>query len=481
MTDFATAVAEAVTPPPDPHKHVNYAVGMVLGVDDFTQEFTYLSALNQWLARDLIGYGTVTGLQVSLSGTNPVTATSNPQINVSAGVAVTPQGQLVRIVQDQCANINDWLAVPQRKQELDTMFGAATSGQLTTRVVLCYNSVPTDEVPIPGEPCRDEKDILRPSRLSDDFSLELRLIDSTVTPAVTPPDQKTEEAIRAFVALLKQVQVVNNAPFLSPADFETAISKIKASTTPPLTYTFDPSTTLPVRIPSAQAADYISRTFRIWATQLTSLWRDNTANFGNPPQEACLALAEVDIKVSKDANGVWSVTSGNGSVTVNVDPHRPYLIPTRLLQEWLLNGVMSANPIPPISVVAAGMFQFPVDATTKQLAASNVFNSLVPNNALTATQIGTTSLFLLEGGFQQNGKYIVKGTPIANGSTTAATLIPAQTFEYIPSVASDTNLVTALTNIGKSITSGWVVRVGQAANVATATTTGFMVEISQIA
>src|SRR5437763_15008978 len=113
MTDFATKVAEAVTTPPDPHKHVNYAVGMVLGVDDFTQEFTYLSALNQWLARDLIGYGTVTGLQVSLTGTNPVTATSNPQINVSAGVAVTPQGQLVRIVQNQCANINDWLATTE--------------------------------------------------------------------------------------------------------------------------------------------------------------------------------------------------------------------------------------------------------------------------------------------------------------------------------------------------------------------------------
>ncbi len=186
----------------------------------------------------------------------------------------------------------------------------------------------------------------------------------------------------------------------------------------------------------------------------------------------------MDIQVSKDANGVWSVTNGNGSVTTNVNTHRPYLIPMRLLQEWLLNGLMSANIVPPpISVVAAGTFQFPANAN-KQLTATNVFNSLVTNNTLTATQLNAPNqnLFLLEGGFQQNGKYIVKGTPIANTGITTA-----QTFEYIPSVASDANLVTALTAIGKTITSGLVVRVGQATNVANATTTGFMVEISQIA
>jgi hypothetical protein len=484
MTDFATMLAAATAPPPDPHKHVNYAVGMVLGVDDFTQEFTYLSALNQWLARDLIGYGTVSGLQVSLSGTNPVSPTSTPQINVSAGVAITPQGQIVRITQDQCAKINDWLA--QHQSNLNTMFSGTTTGKLTTYVVLCYNNQPTDDVPIPGEPCRDEKDIMRPSRLSDDFGLDLRLINPNVTPPITPPNQRTEEAIRAFVVLLKQVQVVNNAPFLSTVDFETAINTINTSTIP---YSFVSPT--PIRIPAAQAGNYMSRAFRIWVTQFIQQWRDNV-NFGAPPLEACLALAEVDIQVSKDAaSGVWSVSSGNTSVTVNIDPHRPYLIPMRLLQEWLLNGLMSANtvpptpPPPPISIVAAGTFQFPVNATNKQLTGTNLFNSLTQTNPpLTATQLGNnTSLFLLEGGFQQNGKYIVKGTPIANGSVAGAAFIQAQTFEYIPSVASDTNLVVLLAGLTppRTVASGLVVRVGQAANVVNATTTGFMVEISQIA
>ena len=39
---------------PNPAKHVNFNVGMVLGVDDFTQEFAYLSGRDQWLARDQI-------------------------------------------------------------------------------------------------------------------------------------------------------------------------------------------------------------------------------------------------------------------------------------------------------------------------------------------------------------------------------------------------------------------------------------------
>ena len=34
---------------PNPAKHVNFNVGMVLGVDDFTQEFAYLSGRDQLL------------------------------------------------------------------------------------------------------------------------------------------------------------------------------------------------------------------------------------------------------------------------------------------------------------------------------------------------------------------------------------------------------------------------------------------------
>ena len=41
MDTFVPQVAAASAP--DPSKHVNFTLGMVLGVDDFTQEFAYLS------------------------------------------------------------------------------------------------------------------------------------------------------------------------------------------------------------------------------------------------------------------------------------------------------------------------------------------------------------------------------------------------------------------------------------------------------
>jgi len=78
---------------PDPHKHVNYNLGMVLGVDDLRQEFAYLYGRNQWLARSAVGYGTLTGLRVSIDIAGG--GASGPRIVVTSGVALTPTGDLV--------------------------------------------------------------------------------------------------------------------------------------------------------------------------------------------------------------------------------------------------------------------------------------------------------------------------------------------------------------------------------------------------
>src|SRR5689334_21131595 len=61
MDCFTTATLPALVPL-DPGKHVNYTPGMVLGVDDFTQEFAYLANRDEWRARDAVGYGTLRGL-----------------------------------------------------------------------------------------------------------------------------------------------------------------------------------------------------------------------------------------------------------------------------------------------------------------------------------------------------------------------------------------------------------------------------------
>ena len=64
MSCFTTMTAVTAGADLDLTKHVNYTAGMILGVDDFTQEFAYLAGRDRWLAREAIGYGTISGLSV---------------------------------------------------------------------------------------------------------------------------------------------------------------------------------------------------------------------------------------------------------------------------------------------------------------------------------------------------------------------------------------------------------------------------------
>src|SRR3954465_10653654 len=105
MSDFSTKTPAPTAPPPDPTKRVNYNLGMVLGVDDFTQEFAYLAGRDQWMARDLLGYGTVPGLDVGRGEEG-----GGPQVSVTQGVALSPRGRLIRVATAQCASLNGWLA-----------------------------------------------------------------------------------------------------------------------------------------------------------------------------------------------------------------------------------------------------------------------------------------------------------------------------------------------------------------------------------
>src|SRR4051794_31552656 len=109
---MSTAPAQFAAMPdvmaPDPSKHVNYTLGMLLGVDDFNQEFAYLSGRSQKIARDLIGYGTVCGLRVPIDKPG-----RGPRVNVPCGTAVSPAGQFIYVQPAQCALINDWLTANQ--------------------------------------------------------------------------------------------------------------------------------------------------------------------------------------------------------------------------------------------------------------------------------------------------------------------------------------------------------------------------------
>src|SRR6185503_303566 len=208
MSTFSTRVETTPSAAPDPTKHVNYNVGMVLGIDDFNQEFAYLSGRDQWIARDLIGYGTVSGLRVLTE--NDV---KGPRVVVEPGVAVSPRGQLIRVPVAQCAYLNDWLKLDSIRGQI-TAHHESPPAPLRVYVVLCYRECPADNVPIPGEPCRSEDDSMAPSRLVDDFRLELKF---------DPPGQREEDAIRRFVKWLSQIEVSDLAVSTPLSDILDAI------------------------------------------------------------------------------------------------------------------------------------------------------------------------------------------------------------------------------------------------------------------
>jgi hypothetical protein len=309
----------------NPTKHVNYVQGMVLGVDDFDQEFTYLSERGQWLARDLIGYGTVSGLAVTIEDSD-----KGKRVAVSSGVAVSPRGQLIRVAPKQCAVLNEWLKGAIKK---DISPGTTT---LPVYVVLCYRDCPTDEVPILGEPCRTEEESMAPSRIVDDFRLELRL-DS--------PPQREEDAVRDFVAWLRQIEIVDFAA--DPQDLKNFLDAIRAAAQElpsPIDFLYgSPPSTL--FIPRSEVCEWLRAAFGLWVTELRPLWQSVASacgcTSGTGQNEGCILLAELGLPVLP--SGIdWSVDPAR-EIVINSD-RRPFLLHLRMLQEWLLCSGSSVQP-----------------------------------------------------------------------------------------------------------------------------------------
>ena len=316
MSGFQNQTTSPATTAPDPHKHVKYSLGMVLGVDDFDQEFAYLSNRDQWLARDTIGYGTVCGLKVSIE-----TDERGPRVAVEPGVAINPRGQLIRVTPAQCAYLNDWLDA--HREDVIRELGSPPADQLTLYVVLCYRACPTDPVPIPGEPCRDETEATVTSRWKDDFQLELRF---------TPPDQTEENAVRDFVEWMSHIEISDGATSLSLDDFLAAIrdgAQLSSPPSPPTDFMYG-SPPSGIVINHADACEYLRAALRVWVTELRPVWR-GVACDGSTPDEECVLLAQLDVPL------VDGLASSDEDVIVN-EEQRPFLVHLRLLQEWLTCG-----------------------------------------------------------------------------------------------------------------------------------------------
>jgi competence ComEA-like helix-hairpin-helix protein len=365
---------------------------MVLGVDDFNQEFAYLSNRDQWLARDLIGYGTICGLEVSLTTEGALA----PGVRVGPGIAINPLGQFIKVETAQCAALNEWLIKDSVKAEIVNNH-RLTNDKIRPYLVLCYRDCLTDNLPIPGEPCRAETGsdaLFKPSRIQDDYFLDL---------VWEVPDQAEEDYLRNFVAWLRQIKTASTGSDLD--DFAAAIREAIG----PLRFT-KIAAPVTITIPSPRQQEYLDVAFRIWATEVRPLcrgeayWRDfanwirqlKVAEAGSslddfaaairnaitpqgrmrtpapegiiipsarqaeylrlafgiwetevcpllncadascvtPILENCILLAELEISLAGSPADGWRVS---GDVIVKQEK-RPYLLHSRFLREWLLAG-----------------------------------------------------------------------------------------------------------------------------------------------
>lgn len=356
-TSTSAGAAEA-----DPRKHVNYVLGMVLGVDDFNQEFGYLAGRDQLAARELAGYGVVRGLRVSTVND----ATKGPEIVVSAGTAVTPEGRFVKVPLNQCVVLNEWIA--RNKARLPTPT-AGNPKAVTLCIVLSYAEQVTDLVPIPGEPCRTEEESMAASRVTDDFLLELRF---------DAPEQREQDAIGQYLRWLgEKVQPVD-AGGLSLADFLAQIAVAAANApkvTPPPSGSPPGTSPTPLafgerildpagfslKVPRSALTPYLKEAIRLFPTLRAEWVAFGATADGAPPKEEALLLAQATFKIELDAldSSVWKVQS---STPITFDEsRRSRLLPQAFLQELVLaiadraqQSVALASPGPRYLLAAAG-------------------------------------------------------------------------------------------------------------------------------
>ncbi len=182
---------------------------------------------------------------------------------------------------------------------------------------------------------------MAPSRLVDDFRLELR---------VAPPEQPEEEAIRDFVAWLDQIQITDAAGFFPTIEqFVNALRAALIATASPL----DPGALLSYRV-SAHRHPYSLRaaSATIYAPpsasgplEIRPMFHASsrscscTASPATQPTDECLLLAEVEVPIVNAGPGQNFVEWTTEHDLVIDEQRRPILLSTRVLQEWMQSGL----------------------------------------------------------------------------------------------------------------------------------------------
>jgi hypothetical protein len=397
MSGFTQCASGARAPAPDPSKRVNFVHGLVLGADELTQESAFLAGRAEWLARELIGYGTVSGLRVSHES-----LTDGPVLIVSSGVAVTPRGRPVRVSMAQAVALNQWLDAHRHDviYHLVPGFESPPGDMLRLYVVLCYRQCATDNRPGPGEPCRTDDAPQIYTRLADDFALELRL---------GPPDQREDTAVRELTGWLRRIEIVDT--LTATATRDELLDALRAAAVPGS----PPDGTLSsppegLRVHTSDVCDLFRAAFNVWATELRPLSHAPSAD------DDCVLLCDVELPVVPAPNGRWTVAED--SRIALLEDRRPYVLPLRLLQELALCD-RAQTRTGSIAVAAAGIIAG--DAT-------NTSNRRPVINGLRVVNVANGELTFTFDGYVQPAvvstfQYVVKALSQARPSQPAAPVI----------------------------------------------------------
>jgi hypothetical protein len=182
---------------------------------------------------------------------------------------------------------------------------------------------------------------MAPSRLVDDFKLELR---------TTSPLQLEEEAVRDFVAWMNQIVIsptghssVSLHDFVN--DLRADLGAVGSPPNPGGYFRFGS----PLAGATVSASDlplFMDAAFRVWVTEIRPLFHSMPASVGCPcsggssapqPADDALLLAELNVPLVNVGPGEnWQVDDLH-PVTID-ESHRPILVHTRMIQEWLLAG-----------------------------------------------------------------------------------------------------------------------------------------------
>ncbi len=157
----------------EPLRRVSYEAGMMLGLEATRDEQAYhrrrLTRHQYWLQ----GFGTLAGLNVSMSPESHADANENTRVrlHVSPGIAIDGLGREVMLHETYCIDLRQWLDAQTEASLLEGYDGGP--GHLWLKVSIRHKDCALARQPVLARKLNLSTDAVQPSRTADSVQLEL--------------------------------------------------------------------------------------------------------------------------------------------------------------------------------------------------------------------------------------------------------------------------------------------------------------------